>query len=101
MEVPGVSDLAPKGATYGEVLSAAKDYFADADADAQAENRLHSFRNIALLIAGALGLNAGIFGLFWRRGGRLLALLAVPFALGAVLLGGAMRSFRQGGMSLT
>ena len=99
-EISGVSDRIPKNATYGEVLSAAKDYFADADADAQAENRLLSFRNIALLIAGALGLNAGVFGLFWRRGGRLLALLAVPFALGAALLGGALRSFKLGGMSL-
>lgn len=99
-EISGVSDRIPKNATYGEVLSAAKDYFADEDASAQSENRLHSARNIVLLIAGALGLNAGIFGLFWRRGGRMLSLLAVPFALGAALLGGAMRSVRLGGMSL-
>ena len=99
-EISGVSDRVPKNATYGEVLSAAKNYFADADADAQSENRLHSFRCIALLIAGALGLNAGIFGMFWRRGGRVLSMLAVPFALAAALLGGAVRSFEQGGLSL-
>ena len=38
--------------------------------------------------------------MFWRRGGRVLSMLAVPFALAAALLGGAVRSFEQGGLSL-
>ena len=99
-EISGVSDRIPKNATYGEVLSAAKDYFADEDASARTENRLHSVRCIALLVAGVLGLNAGVFGLMWRRGGRMLSLLAVPFAIAAALLGGVMPYLQQGGMSL-
>ena len=99
-EISGVSDRLPKNATYGEILSAAKDYFADEDAAVQTDNRLHSVRCIALLIAGVLGLNAGVFGLFWRRGGRMLSLLAVPFAIAAALLGGPVSAAMQGGMPL-
>ena len=99
-EISGVSERIPKNANYGEVLSAAKDYFADEDASVQTENRLQSVRCIALLVAGALGLNAGVFGLFWRRGGRMLSLLAAPFAIAAALLGGAIQSVLQGGMPL-
>ena len=99
-EISGVSDRIPKNATYGEVLSAAKDYFADEDASARTENRLHSVRCIALLVAGVLGLNAGVFGLMWRRGGWRMLRARGCLAIAAALLGGVMPYLRQGGMSL-
>lgn len=89
-EISGVSDRLPKSATYGAILTAAKNYFAERDEAAQSEFRLRSVRYIALLIAGVLGLNAGVFGLFWRRGGRSFAMAAVPFALAAALFGSAV-----------
>ena len=91
-EVPGVNERLPNSATYGEVLTAAADYFAQDDADARAQLRMRSARYIILLIGGVLGLDAGVFGLFWRKGARVAAMAAVPCALAAALLGSAVYS---------
>lgn len=92
MEVPGVSDLAPKGATYGEILTAAKNHFIQENEDARSELLQRNVRCIVLLVGGILGLDAAVFGLIWRKGGRAAALISVPCALAAVLLGGAKYS---------